>query len=87
MLAAVAPRRAVMIPRGVHPRLKQHIPHSLGPSYFFISLVLGPRNSLAWYVPFLRYIRGLGWRMHCGVEITESSTNNNIISQDTRRGS
>jgi hypothetical protein len=28
----------------------------LGPSYFFISLVLGPLNSLFWYVPFLRYI-------------------------------
>jgi hypothetical protein len=35
----------------------------LGPSYFFISLVLGPLNSLAWYVPSLRYTRGLGWRM------------------------
>ena len=23
----------------------------------------------------LRYTRGLGWRMHCGVEVTESSTN------------
>jgi hypothetical protein len=30
----------------------------LGPSYFFISLVLGPLNSLLWYVPSLRYI----WR-------------------------
>jgi len=47
----------------------------LGPSYFFISLVLGPLNSLVWYVPSLRYTRGLGWRMHCGVEVTESSTN------------
>jgi len=28
----------------------------LGPSYFFISLVLGPRNSLLWYVPSSRYI-------------------------------
>jgi hypothetical protein len=28
----------------------------LGPSYFFISLVLGPLNSLLWYVPSLRYI-------------------------------
>jgi hypothetical protein len=27
----------------------------LGPSYFFISLVLGPLNSLVWYVPSLRY--------------------------------
>ena len=27
------------------------------------------------YVPSLRYIRGLGWRMHCCVEVTESSTN------------
>jgi hypothetical protein len=41
----------------------------------FISLVLGPLNSLVWYVPFLRYTRGLGWRIHCGVEVTESSTN------------
>ena len=47
----------------------------LGPSYFFIPLVLGPLNSLVWYVPSLRYTRGLGWRMHCGVEVTESSTN------------
>jgi hypothetical protein len=63
----------------------------LGPSYFFIPLVLGPLNlgeypeggymavgsflflkeqikgiiiSLVWYVPSLRYTRGLGWRMH-----------------------
>ena len=28
----------------------------LGPSYFFISLVLGPLNSLLWYVPFSRYM-------------------------------
>jgi hypothetical protein len=27
----------------------------LGPSYFFISLVLGPLNSLLWYVPSYRY--------------------------------
>jgi ankyrin repeat protein len=32
-------------------------------------------NSLVWYVPSLRYTRGLGWRMHCGVEVTESSAN------------
>ena len=32
-------------------------------------------NSLVWYVPSLRYTRGLGWRMHCGAEATESSTN------------
>jgi hypothetical protein len=30
----------------------------LGPSYFFISLVLGPLNSLLWYVPSSRYIWG-----------------------------
>ena len=47
----------------------------LGPSYFFIPLVLGPLNSHVWYVPSLRYTRGLGWRMHYGVEVTESSTN------------
>ena len=47
----------------------------LGPSYFFIPLVLGPLNSLVWSVPSLRYTRGLGWRMHCGAEVTESSTN------------
>jgi hypothetical protein len=47
----------------------------LGPSYFFIPLVIGPLNSLVWYVPSLRYTRGLGWRMHFGVEVTESSTN------------
>jgi hypothetical protein len=52
----------------------------LGPSCLFISLVLGPLNSLVWYVPSLRYTRGLGWRIHCGVEVTESSTNKqNII--------
>ena len=28
----------------------------LGPSYFFISLVLGPLNSLVWYVPSERYM-------------------------------
>jgi len=48
----------------------------LGPSYFFIPLVLGPR--LVWYVPSLRYTRGLGWRMHCGAEVTESSTNKQL---------
>jgi hypothetical protein len=52
----------------------------LGPSYFFISLVLGPLNSLVWYVTSLRYTRGLGWRIHCGVEVTESSTNKQHIS-------
>jgi hypothetical protein len=31
----------------------------LGPSYFFISLVLGPLHSLAWYVPSSRYIWSL----------------------------
>jgi hypothetical protein len=36
---------------------------------------VGPLNSLVWYVPSLRYTRGLGWRMHCGAEVTESSTN------------
>jgi hypothetical protein len=48
--------------------------------FFFISLVLVPLNSLVWYVPSLRYTRGLGWRMHCGVEVTESSTNNHTSS-------
>ena len=47
----------------------------LGPPYFFISLVLDPLNSLVWYVSSLRYTRGIGWRMHCGAEVTESSTN------------
>jgi len=47
----------------------------LGPSYFFIPLVIGPLNSLVWYVPSLRYTRGLGWRMHFGAKVTESSTN------------
>ena len=59
----------------------------LGRSYFFISLVLGPLNSLVWYVPSLRYTRGLGWRIHCGVEVTESSydssTNKQHISIET----
>jgi hypothetical protein len=39
-----------------------------------------PLNSLVWYVPSLRYTRGLGWRIHCGVEVTESSTNKQHIS-------
>ena len=39
----------------------------LGPSYCFISLVLGPLNSL----PHAAF----GWRIHCGVEVTELSTN------------
>jgi len=30
---------------------------------FFISLVLGPLNSLIWYVTSLRYTRGLGRRI------------------------
>jgi hypothetical protein len=58
----------------------------LGPSYFFISLVLGPLNSLVWYVPSLRYTRGLGWRMHCGVEVTESSTNKQHHLSEQRFG-
>ena len=49
--------------------------YTTGPSYFFLQLVLGPLNSLVWYVPSVRYTRGLGWRMHCGAEVTESSTN------------
>jgi len=28
----------------------------VGPSYFFIFLVLGPLNSLFWYLPSSRYI-------------------------------
>ncbi len=51
----------------------------LGPSYFFISLLVGPLNSLVWNVPSVRYARGLGWRIHCGVEVTESSTNKQHI--------
>ena len=45
-------------------------------SYFFRSLVLGPLNSLVWYVPSLRYTRGLGWRMHCGVLLNRVPINN-----------
>jgi hypothetical protein len=30
---------------------------------------------LLMYEPSLMYTRGLGWRIHCGVEVTESSTN------------
>jgi hypothetical protein len=41
-------------------------------SYFFIPLVLGPRNSLVWYVPSSRYTRALVWRIHRGLEVTES---------------
>jgi hypothetical protein len=35
----------------------------LGPSYFFISLVLGPLNSLLWYVPSSRYVYIYGVRL------------------------
>jgi hypothetical protein len=41
----------------------------------FHTISARPLNSLVWYVPSLRYTRGLGWRMHCGAEVTESSTN------------
>ena len=51
----------------------------LGPSYFFISLVSGPLNSLVWYVPSFRYTHDLGWRIHYGVKVTESSTNKQHI--------
>ena len=37
-----------------------------------------PPKQPRMYVPSLRYTRGLGWRMHsvhCGVEVTETSTN------------
>jgi hypothetical protein len=61
---------------GVLPRISIGVGQGrLGPSHFFIPLVLGPLNSLVWYVPSLRYTRGLDWRMHCGAEVTESSTN------------
>ncbi len=53
----------------------------LGPSYFFIPLVLGPLNSLVWYVPSSRYTRDLGWRTHCGVKVTEPSTDKQHIMQ------
>jgi hypothetical protein len=39
-------------PSVIYPSLGER----LGPSYFFISLVLGPLNSLLWYVPSSRYI-------------------------------
>jgi len=39
-------------PVGAHSSDKER----LGPSYFFISLLLGPLNSLFWYVPSSRYI-------------------------------
>jgi hypothetical protein len=37
--------------------------------------VRGLRGGGRGYVPSLRYTRGLGWRMHSGAEVTESSTN------------
>ena len=37
------------------PYMKTHT-ERLGPSYFFISLVLGHLHSLLWYVPSSRYI-------------------------------
>jgi hypothetical protein len=47
--------------------------------------LLGPLNSLVWYVTSLRYTRGLGWRIHCGVENTESNTNKQHI-RESRTG-
>ena len=38
----------VVVRLDVVPLLGQEL---LGPSYLFISLVLGPLNSLVWYVP------------------------------------
>ena len=44
------------------------------------------QGVLILYVPFLRYTRRLGWRIHCGVEVTESSTNKqHIIKYVLRR--
>jgi hypothetical protein len=45
----------------------------LGPSYFFISLWLGPLNSLLWYVPSSRYIHG------ARLLLCSASTNKSII--------
>ena len=44
----------------------------LGPSYFFISLVLGPLtcDSLLWYVPSSRYI----WSFNFGTRRTSTTT-------------
>jgi hypothetical protein len=44
-----------------------------GPSYFFISLV-SLCSARPPKQPFF-FSRGLGWRMHLGVEVTELSTN------------
>jgi len=51
----------------------------------FQSLVLGPLNSLLWYVPSLRYTRGLGWSIHCGAEVTGSNTNKQHLSLISRQ--
>ena len=40
-------------------------------SHFWTSLNIHAKR----YVPSLRFTRGLGWHMHCGAEVTESSTN------------
>jgi hypothetical protein len=45
--------------------------------------VLGPLNSLVWYVPSLRYTHILGWCIHCCVEVTESSTNKQHIPSES----
>jgi hypothetical protein len=52
-----------------------HVPISVRICVSCTDSSLLPLNSLVWYVPSLRYTRGLGWRMHCGAEVTESSTN------------
>ena len=51
----------------------------LGLSYFFISLVLGPLNSLLWYVPSSRYIRSSAPILFLQEQIKD------IIISNTRR--
>jgi hypothetical protein len=48
--AATARREKVQFP------MREQNQERLGPAYFFKSLVLGPLNSLLWYVPSSRYI-------------------------------
>ena len=75
MQSPAPPRRPWVVPRSAAARgfstvTAHRITRAWNPK-----TLLGPLNSLVWYVRSLRYTRGLAWRIHCGVEVTESSTN------------
>jgi hypothetical protein len=55
----------------------------LGPSHFFIPLVLGPLNSLVWYVPSLGTHAGYAGVCTAVQRLLNQVPINNIISQTT----